>query len=239
MRRWWLALAVLAWPWVAQAQGPCARPGQAGRAVVVDSATVGPEGRLAVPLRDREVLLTFDDGPDWANTPAVLDILAAFCAPAVFFPVGPAAEAAPELLRRIAAAGHVVGTHTYGHPALPALPPADAAAEVQRGIVAVARGLGRPPAPLFRFPFLADTPELIAWVRAQRLHVLGADAHGEDWNRPGCLAVVERVMGMIRPLGRGVILLHDYLPDAPCSTRELLRVLREEGYQPVRLVVRG
>lgn len=237
MRRRWLAMALLAWPWVAQAQAPCSRPGQAGRAVVVGAAAVSAEGRLAVPLRDREVLLTFDDGPEPTHTPAVLEALAAACAPAVFFPLGPAAEAAPEILRRVAAAGHVIGTHTYGHVALPPLPLPEATAEVERGIVAVARALGRPPAPLFRFPFLADTPELLAWARARRLRVLGADAHGEDWTQPGCAVVVERVMGMLRPLGRGVILLHDFLPDSPCTVRELLRALRAEGFQPVRLVV--
>jgi peptidoglycan-N-acetylglucosamine deacetylase len=61
------------------------------------------------------VLLTFDDGPSETVTPAVLDRLDAYKARAVFFIIGHRAEHCPELLREIAARGHLLGNHSYTH----------------------------------------------------------------------------------------------------------------------------
>ncbi len=65
-----------------------------------------------------KLTLTFDNGPDPATTPAVLDVLAARGLPAIFFPVGARLEdaGARDLMRRAAAAGHRIGNHTYSHP---------------------------------------------------------------------------------------------------------------------------
>src|SRR5262249_35135806 len=65
--------------------------------------------------QQREVALTFDDGPDPEYTPRVLDILRRERVPAAFFVVGSRAEAYPDLIRRIYAEGHVLGNHTYSH----------------------------------------------------------------------------------------------------------------------------
>jgi peptidoglycan/xylan/chitin deacetylase (PgdA/CDA1 family) len=71
--------------------------------------------RLPADRRD-SVLLTFDDGPHPEGTPAVLDVLERYGARAVFFIVGSRVARAPEMLRRIAAAGHVLGNHSHAHP---------------------------------------------------------------------------------------------------------------------------
>jgi peptidoglycan-N-acetylglucosamine deacetylase len=65
---------------------------------------------------ERDLLLTFDDGPDPEVTPVVLDQLAKHHAKAVFFVVGNRIPRAPHLLRRILAEGHAIGNHTYRHP---------------------------------------------------------------------------------------------------------------------------
>lgn len=62
------------------------------------------------------VCLTFDDGPDPIYTPAILDVLAAYNAKATFFVLGEAAEKFPQLIKRVYAAGHTIGNHTYSHP---------------------------------------------------------------------------------------------------------------------------
>ena len=66
-------------------------------------------------LTDKEVVLTFDDGPWPSNTPAVLKALADECTKAVFFPIGKHATYHPEILKQVAAAGHTVGAHTWSH----------------------------------------------------------------------------------------------------------------------------
>lgn len=59
--------------------------------------------------------LTFDDGPDGKNTPAVLDILKAEGIKATFYVVGTMCERNPEVLKRIVAEGHAVGNHSMDH----------------------------------------------------------------------------------------------------------------------------
>src|ERR1700730_5881819 len=69
-----------------------------------------------LPLRDREVVLTFDDGPLPRNSNQVLDILAAQCVKATFFIIGQHAPAYTEGVRKLRDAGHSIGTHTQDHP---------------------------------------------------------------------------------------------------------------------------
>src|SRR6476660_78184 len=69
-----------------------------------------------LPLADREVVLTFDDGPLPKYSNQVLAILAEQCVKATFFIVGRQANANPEGVRKVAYAGHTVGTHSQNHP---------------------------------------------------------------------------------------------------------------------------
>jgi peptidoglycan/xylan/chitin deacetylase (PgdA/CDA1 family) len=68
------------------------------------------------PARDRELLLTIDDGPDPRQTPQILDTLAKARVRAVFFVIGKKVEAHPALCRRMVDEGHSVQNHTYSHP---------------------------------------------------------------------------------------------------------------------------
>ena len=73
---------------------------------------------LTAPRRPGELALTFDDGPNPAWTPRLLDVLASHDVRATFFLLGSRAQAAPELVRRIAAEGHLIGNHSWSHPNL-------------------------------------------------------------------------------------------------------------------------
>ena len=66
-------------------------------------------------LRDKEVVLTFDDGPWPVNTPSVLKTLAEECTTGIFFPIGKHATYYPEILKQVTAAGHTIGSHTWSH----------------------------------------------------------------------------------------------------------------------------
>ena len=63
----------------------------------------------------QKVYLTFDDGPDYTNTPMVLDILDTYGVKATFFVVGTNIAKNPEILKDIVARGHALGNHTYSH----------------------------------------------------------------------------------------------------------------------------
>src|SRR5665213_2639100 len=87
-----------------------------------------------LPLADKELVLTFDDGPWPTTTPRVLNALKAECVRATFFLLGRNVDAHPALVRRALAEGHSLGHHTYSHPLLNHMPPAKAEAEIDRGI---------------------------------------------------------------------------------------------------------
>src|SRR5258705_12433247 len=90
------------------------------RVIAVDPVEHGRIGTMqyaeTLPLRDHEVVLTFDDGPLPPRTNRVLDILASECVKATFFLVGKMATTYPDAVRKIEAAGHTIGTHSQTHP---------------------------------------------------------------------------------------------------------------------------
>ena len=96
----------------------CANPDALGISRVVEINTTGGPGfgfehfKQLDFLNDKEVVLTFDDGPWPVNTPSVLKSLADECIKAVFFPFGKHATYHPEILKQVAAAGHSIGAHT-------------------------------------------------------------------------------------------------------------------------------
>src|ERR1700684_4092374 len=155
-------VALMAWIVSAQA-ADCPRKGTLGtsRVLSVDAVTTPRVGLKSfpqtLPLADREVVLTFDDGPWPPTTPKVLAALARECVHATFFLIGKPASEHPDLVRRIAAEGHTIGTHTWTHPSLARIKPDDAVEQIDRGIAAGdaavhGGGGGTPLAPFFRFP---------------------------------------------------------------------------------------
>jgi peptidoglycan/xylan/chitin deacetylase (PgdA/CDA1 family) len=74
---------------------------------------------VGTPGRGKLLALTYDDGPNTAWTPALLDLLAKHDVKATFFSIGDFARQQPALLREVAAAGHAIGNHTYSHVTMP------------------------------------------------------------------------------------------------------------------------
>src|SRR4249919_1171150 len=153
----------------AAAAAECPRKDALGtsRVLAVDAATSPRVGLKSfpqtLPLRDHEVVLTFDDGPWPTTTPKVLAALAHECVRATFFLIGKPASEHPELVRRLAAQGHTVGHHTWTHHNLKYMKPDAATGEIDKGIAAVEMALhGKattvPSTPFFRFPFFDMTP---------------------------------------------------------------------------------
>jgi peptidoglycan-N-acetylglucosamine deacetylase len=74
---------------------------------------------IGTPGHGKLMALTYDDGPNTAWTPKLLDLLAKHDVKATFFSIGHYAREQPALLREVAAAGHAIGNHTYSHVAMP------------------------------------------------------------------------------------------------------------------------
>ena len=91
---------------------------------------------------DKLVALTFDDGPWPGQTDKILDVLKKQSVHATFFMLGGRARRSPALARRVAAEGHVVGSHSLSHKELTKLKPAAIRKEISAGVSAVAAATG-------------------------------------------------------------------------------------------------
>ncbi|MGN6572590.1 MAG: polysaccharide deacetylase family protein [Pseudolabrys sp.] len=214
------------------------------RVLAIDAASTPRVGKkefpTTLPLQDKELVLTFDDGPWPGTTPAVLDALKAECVKATFFLLGRNVQAHPALVRREAAEGHTIGHHSFSHPLLRAMAPDKAMAEIDKGIRADTAALaGRPAAPFFRFPGFASTPALLDRVNARGLVVFGADVWASDWNEQTPDAERERLLRRIDRVGRGIVLLHDTRSQTARMLPALLRDLKARGYRIVHVVPAG
>lgn len=212
------------------------------RVIAVDPSRLHRVGTVqypeTLPLRDHEIVLSFDDGPQFPTTNRVLDALAAECVEANFFIVGERANDSPELVRRAYMEGHTIGTHTQTHAHLLSLRLAQAKREIQRGIAATtaALGHGRTPAPFFRAPYLEISPALARYLLAHGLMLWGIDVDPEDWKDVSADEVVARTLHELDEQHKGIVLLHDIQPQTAAALPQLLRELKARGYRIVHVV---
>lgn len=215
------------------------------RTLVVNAATTPRVGRKhfpdTLPLADKELVLTFDDGPWPTTTPKVLEALKAECVRATFFLVGRNADAHPQLVRREYAEGHSIGHHTYSHPLLAHMPLAKAEAEIDRGIARdelALHGVARrePSTPFFRFPGFASNQPLLDRMQDRGIVVFGADVWASDWNPMTPEAELQLLLARIDQVGRGIVLLHDTKAQTARMLPKLLRELKVRGYSIVHVV---
>ncbi|MGI8738108.1 MAG: polysaccharide deacetylase family protein [Gammaproteobacteria bacterium] len=155
---------------------------------------------------DSQTHLTFDDGPHPEYTPRVLDLLAAAGARATFFMVGTQAERHAGLTRRVLAAGHEVGNHTWSH-AHPALLRAVVARhEVAAGSIALANVIGARPR-YFRPPYGRMRRCMTEAAADQGQSVVLWSLSGKDWGPLGRARwIAER---LARARAGDIVLLHD------------------------------
>jgi peptidoglycan/xylan/chitin deacetylase (PgdA/CDA1 family) len=186
-------------------------------------------------LREREVVLTFDDGPWPRNTPAVLTALAGQCTKALFFPIGKHAMWHPEILKQVAAAGHTVGSHTWSHADLSKLTPDQAKDEIEKGISAVRVALGQPEAPFFRFPALRHSPELLSYLSTRDIGIFSTDMDSFDFKIHKPEEVIASIMSSLKKRGKGIILMHDFQHPTSLALPELLVQLKSGGYKIVQV----
>jgi peptidoglycan/xylan/chitin deacetylase (PgdA/CDA1 family) len=196
----------------------------------------------SLPLEDREVVLTFDDGPLPPYTNRVLDVLAEHCVKATYFIIGRMARGYPDLLKKIREAGHTIGNHSQNHLlAFDKMPLNLVQGEVEQGFASITAALGerRPPSPFVRIPGLLRSNEVEAYFQSRRLATWSADVVADDWKHISASEVVRRTISRLDEKGKGVVLLHDIQPATALALPELLRELKARGYRVVHVVPRG
>jgi peptidoglycan/xylan/chitin deacetylase (PgdA/CDA1 family) len=224
----------------------CANPNALGLSRVVQIDTTGGPAfgtehfKQYDFLRDKEVVLTFDDGPWPENTPMVLKALADNCAKATFFEIGEHATWHPEITKMVIAAGMTVGSHTWSHKDLARNPYAkdieQAKQEIEMGASAVAMAAGGPIAPFFRFPDLQQPADLIAYLGTRNIATFSTDIDSFDFKIHKPDDVIKSVMTKLQKNGKGIVLMHDFQKGTAEAMPELLAQLKANGYKLVHMV---
>ena len=228
----------------APAKPPCANPDALGIARVVEIDTTGGPGfgfehfKQLDFLREKEVVLTFDDGPWPENTPSVLKTLANECTTGIFFSIGKHATYYPEILKQVAAAGHTIGTHTWSHATLTnkKLTEDQRKEEIEKGFSAVKWALGGvSPSPFFRFPALQHPPEMVTYLGTRNIAMFSCDLDSFDFKARNAQQVIDVTMKKLDKQGKGIVLMHDFHKHTAEALPALLRKLKEGGYKVVQM----
>jgi peptidoglycan/xylan/chitin deacetylase (PgdA/CDA1 family) len=231
-------------PTPAPVKMPCANPDALGIGRVVEIDTTGGPGfgfehfKQLDFLKDKEVVLTFDDGPWPVNTPAVLKALADECTTGIFFSIGKHATYYPEILKQVAAAGHTIGSHTWSHATLTnkKLTEDQRKEEIEKGFSAVKWALGgTSPAPFFRFPALQHPPEMVTYLGTRNIAMFSCDLDSFDFKARNAQQVIDVTFKKLDKLGKGIILMHDFHKHTAEALPALLRKLKEGGYKVVQM----
>ncbi|HEX2363050.1 MAG TPA: polysaccharide deacetylase family protein [Jiangellaceae bacterium] len=208
-----------------------------------DSTASSPDGTgwgLDVPgvirttgRSGQTVALTFSSGPDPKYTPEILDILDTDGVKATFCILGTQAERYPELVRQIAANGHVLCNHTLNYDyALAARDDATIRADIEGGLNAIRAAVPDASVPFFRAPGGNFSPELVDTAAAFDEASLGWNVDPRDWETPGAAAIQAAVVDAVQP--GSIVVLHDEGPNRGGTVEALPGIIDElmaEGYQ--------
>lgn len=159
--------------------------------------------------KKKSVSLTFDDGPDPANTPAILDILKEKNISATFFVIGKKAEQHPELVERIYAEGHTLGNHSYSHSRfLGFFSQSRLHHELVRSNEVIESITGQKPI-FFRPPFGVTNPRYARVLKDLKMKSIGWSLRSFDTRAKNKYQLIERIVVSLKK--SDIILLHDNL----------------------------
>lgn len=193
----------------------------------------------------KEVILTFDDGPSGIYTESILKSLAAVDAKAIFFAMGRNVRANPAILKKVAADGHAIGSHSISHACLGTswacrktnghvLSFEQAVAEIKGGHQAVYDTLGWVD-PFFRFPYGETSSELKNFLKGNSTGEFFWSIDSNDWKAQTNANLLATTMKSLNERGRGILLFHDIQRKTAEIMPQLLQELYKGGYSIVLL----
>lgn len=188
------------------------------------------------PLKDGEVVITFDDGPLRPNTRRVLKALKDHCTKATFFMVGRMAVADPAMVREVAAQGHTIASHTWTHKNLKRWSKGRAKGEIELGISTIEHALGKPIAPFFRFPYLSDPNSMIDYLKGRDIAIFSIDIDSYDYRTRSGDSVRRTIMRQLANRKKGTLLFHDIQMSTVRAMPGLLDDLKRKGFKVVHIV---
>src|ERR1700754_3293592 len=195
--------------------------------------------RETLPLKDHEVVLTFDDGPLPKYSNQILKMLDDECIKATFFIIGEQAKANPEGVRKLIAAGHTVGTHSQNHPlTFNKMSIEQAKQEVDAGVASTVAALGDASklAPFFRIPGLLRAEAVEDYAASRGIQVWSADFLADDWRHIPPSRVYDLAIQRLEAKGKGILLLHDIQARTVAALPRILHQMKARGYRIVHVL---
>jgi polysaccharide deacetylase family sporulation protein PdaB len=187
-----------------------------------------------VPIDEKVIALTFDDGPDPEDTPAILDLLKQFEVKATFFVIGKKVNWYPELVKREVLEGHEIANHTYNHIYINKQMTEDSIhKEILKAEQTILSTTGKKPK-LFRPPggFYSENVIHVLHKSGYQLIMWSWHQDSRDWNRPGVNKIVRSVLEKTQ--NGDIVLLHDYVEGKTQTIdalKQILPKLKERGYR--------
>lgn len=160
------------------------------------------------PYNKAEVALTFDDGPDFVHTPLVLDKLKRYGVKATFFLLGENVEKYPDVVKRMAAEGHVVGNHSYNHPNFVKVSNEEYHNQILKTGELIQKLTGYFPK-FIRPPYGSIDEEKLKWATEQRFMIIQWSVDTLDWKGTSAEAITVNVFANAFP---GSIILQHSAP---------------------------
>jgi len=175
------------------------------------------------------IALTFDDGPNPAHTPRLLDMLRRRNVKATFYVIGERAANHPDIIRRIVTEGHEVGNHTWTHPNLKKLSDDAVRRELNKTRDAIVSACGVQPRTM-RPPYGAMFQKQREWVyREYGYPTVLWDVDPLDWKKPGSSVVAQRLISGAR--NGSILLVHDLHGSSVDAIPQTIDTLLRQGYQ--------
>ncbi|WP_280208262.1 polysaccharide deacetylase family protein [Brevibacillus sp. AY1] len=186
-----------------------------------------------VPTKSKVIALTFDDGPDPRYTTQIAELLKEYNAKATFFVVGSRVKAHPQVVRLLMEQQHELANHTYTHPDVRRISPANLREEVLATQEEIYKHTGLRPH-LFRPPGGVYNESLVHVAKDAGFLVVMWSWHQDtrDWSDPGVKKITNKVLNNAR--NGDIVLFHDYggnRKQTVDALREIMPELQKRGYQ--------
>ncbi|WP_054954793.1 polysaccharide deacetylase family protein [Paenibacillus dakarensis] len=184
--------------------------------------------QLPLDPKGKYVALTFDDGPNPKVTPRVLKTLEKYDAKATFFMLGVQVEYYPNLAKKVAEAGHEIGSHSKSHPNLANMSLYEVRKQLTDASKQIEAATGAKPT-LFRPPYGAMNDAVKKVTTEQKTPIILWSVDSLDWKSRNAQAVNKVVMRDVRP--GSIILMHDIHRSTADALPQMLKSLKKQGYQ--------
>lgn len=180
-------------------------------------------------MNNKRFFLTFDGAPDPRGTDNILEKLAEHGIAATFFMEGSRVDKNPEAARRVQAAGHAIGNHSYSHPDFTALSMEAREQEVFRAQSALERHLGLK-TKLLRPPFGKIDQNAVQHFETLGFKIVLWDYSIRDWDGPDENAIAMRILDQLNA-DEATIVMHDYVEWNPAVIDLVVPRIKKLGYE--------